>query len=177
VVHLTYAQRESLKKAVLTATIQRLTIAETQQYVKEKLGLDMSPDYIWKIKSNLRKASQNQLVIYQKDRFAYIEELFFKRVAELENNQDILRNIIAKNEDRPEAQIKAVAELNQITVLLGKFFELLPSIARLGIDAFPPRSQNMSSLDHLTLFAYALLLSSLRRIFTAWHILQLPFHL
>jgi hypothetical protein len=43
-VHLTYAQRESLKKAVLTATIERLTIAETQQYVKEKLGLDMSLD-------------------------------------------------------------------------------------------------------------------------------------
>jgi hypothetical protein len=136
-VHLTYAQRESLKKAVLTATIQRLTIAETQQYAKEKLGLDMSLDYIWKIRANLKKTSQNQLVIYQKDRFAYIEELFFKRVAELENNQDILRNIIAKNEDRPEAQIKAVAELNQITVLLGKFFEMLPSITRLGIDAFP----------------------------------------
>jgi hypothetical protein len=79
-VHLTYAQREPLKKAVLTATIQRLTIAETQQYVKEKLGFEMSLDYIWRIKANLKKASQNQLVIYQKDRFAYIEELFFKRV-------------------------------------------------------------------------------------------------
>jgi hypothetical protein len=136
-VHLTYAQRESLKKAVLTATIQRLTIAETQQYVKEKLGFDMPLDYIWRVKANLKKASQNQLSVYQKDKFAYIKEAFFKRVAELENNQDILRNIIAKNGDRPEAQIKAVAELNQITLLLRKLFEMLPFTTRLGIDAFP----------------------------------------
>lgn len=29
----TIAERESLKKAVITATIHRLTVAETQQYV------------------------------------------------------------------------------------------------------------------------------------------------
>jgi hypothetical protein len=148
-VHLTYAQREALKKVVLTATIQRLTIAETQQYVKEKVGLDMSLDYIWRVKSNLKKASQNQLAIYQKDKFAYIEEIFFKRVAELENNQDILRNIIANNEDRPEAQIKAVAELSQITILLRKIFEMLPSTTRLGVDAFPIELTGASPLESL----------------------------
>ena len=78
-VHLTYAQRELLKKVVLTATVQRLTIAETQEYVKEKLGLDMSLDYICRVKSDLRKASQNQLIKFQKDKFAYIEEAFFIR--------------------------------------------------------------------------------------------------
>jgi hypothetical protein len=41
-VHLTYAQRESLKKAVLTASINRLTVPETKDFIKEKLGFDIS---------------------------------------------------------------------------------------------------------------------------------------
>jgi hypothetical protein len=147
--HLTNAQKESLKKAVLTATVQRLTLAETQQYVKEKLGLDMSVDYLWKVKSNLKKASQNQLMIYQKDKFAYIEQAFFARVAELENSQDILRDIITKNGDKPEVQIKAVAELNNITVLLRKLFEMLPSTTRIGVEAFPLTLKASTPLEAL----------------------------
>jgi hypothetical protein len=54
-VHLTYAQRESLKKAVMTATIQRLTVAETKDYATEKLGLEMSFDYIAHVKASLKK--------------------------------------------------------------------------------------------------------------------------
>ena len=89
-----------------------------QQYVTEKMQVDISIDYLRHVKSSLRKDSQKQLSIYQKDRFAYIEEVFFKRITEYENNQDILRNIIANNADKPEVQIRAVAELNDISVLM-----------------------------------------------------------
>jgi hypothetical protein len=44
---------------------------------------------------------------------------------------------LPKNGNKPEAQIKAVAELVQITIWLRKLFELLPSTTKLGIDAFP----------------------------------------
>ena len=70
------------------------------------------------------------------DRTAYIDEMVFKRIAELEDNQTILRNIIDNNEDNPEAQIKAVAELNETTILISQLFEMLPSITSLGVDAF-----------------------------------------
>ena len=137
-VHLTYAQRESLKKVVLTASIQKLTISETQAYIKDKLDFDMSLDYIWRLKSSLRKDSRKQLSIYQKDKFAYMDEVFFKRVEEYQNYQNILYTLIANNKDKPEAQVKAVAEISKITESFINLFQDLPAITRLGVDAFPP---------------------------------------
>ena len=135
--HLTYAQRESLKKAVLTASINRLTISETKDFVKDKLGFDMSLDYLWRLKASLRKESEKQLNAYRKDKFAYIDEAFTKRLREFEDNQTILRTIIYSNEDNPEAQIKAVAQLNETSILIHNLFSELPNLVNgLGADAF-----------------------------------------
>src|SRR5436190_22957194 len=101
--HLSFAQRESLKKAVITAGIHRLTISETCDMIRDKLGLEMSYDYIAHIKAALKKESEKQIDLYKKDKFAFIEGAFSKRLAELEDNQTILRNIIANNAaDNPE---------------------------------------------------------------------------
>lgn len=54
---LTFAQRENLKKAVITASIHRLTTSETQDFVREKLGLEMSYDYIGHLKASVRNNS------------------------------------------------------------------------------------------------------------------------
>jgi hypothetical protein len=86
-----------------------------------------------RLHEDVKKCLENQLKTYAIDRTAYIDEMVFKRMAELEDNQTILRNII----DNPEAQIKAVAELNETTILISQLFEMLPIITRLGVDAFP----------------------------------------
>jgi len=143
---LTVAQRESLKKAILTASINRLTIAETKDFVKDKLGFDMSLDYLWRLKASLRKESQEQIDVYRKDKFAYIDEAFTKRLREFEDNQSILRTIIYSNKDNPEAQIKAVAQLNETTILIHNLFSMLPNLVNgLGVDAFVSSSNSNSN--------------------------------
>ena len=135
---LTRAQKEQLKRCIIDCTVRRLTFAEMQQYIKERLQIDISTDYLSHVRSSLRRDSQKLLNVYHKDRFAFIDEVFFKRVKEYENYQNILQNIIANNADKPEVQIKAVAELNDITVSLTNMFQDLPYITRLGVDAFFP---------------------------------------
>jgi hypothetical protein len=134
---LTQAQKEQLKRCVIDCIVRRLTLIDTQQYVKQKMHVEISTEYIRHLRSSLKHDLENQLKTYAIDRTAYIDEMVFKRMAELEDNQTILRNIIDNNEDNPEAQIKAVAELNETTVLIANLFELLPQITRLGVDASP----------------------------------------
>jgi hypothetical protein len=103
----------------------------------------MSLDYLWKLKASLRKESEKQLNIYRKDKFAYIDETFTKRLREFEDNQTILRTIIYSNKDNPEAQIKAVAQLNETTILIHNLFSMLPNlIGGLGVDAFSSSNNN-----------------------------------
>jgi hypothetical protein len=136
---LSQTQKEQLKRCVIDCTVRRLTLSEMHQYIIEKMQVDISTDYLRHIKSSLRKDAIKQLTIYQKDKFAYLDQLFFKRVAELESSQDILRNIIANNADKPEAQIKAVAQLNEITRSLSDMFDALPLIIKSAVvDEFPP---------------------------------------
>jgi hypothetical protein len=63
----------------------------------------MSPGYIAHLKAGLRRESEKQLDLYKKDKFAFIEGAFTKRVRELEDNQEILRHIIANNPNDPNA--------------------------------------------------------------------------
>lgn len=52
-----------------------------------------------------------------------------------------MRNIIANNADKPEVQIKAVAQLIEITRSLSDMFDGLPLIIKSAVvDAFPPKS-------------------------------------
>jgi transposase-like protein len=39
-------QREQLKRIILDSVLQRLTTAETQAHVKDKLGVEISIDYL-----------------------------------------------------------------------------------------------------------------------------------
>ena len=67
---------------------------------------------------SLRRDSQKQLRSYQIDRFEYANAMVFKRIAELENNQDILHRITENNKGNPEVQVKAVAQLNETIMLI-----------------------------------------------------------
>jgi hypothetical protein len=133
---LSEAQKEQLKRCVIDCTVRRLTLIDTQQYVKQKMHIEISIEYIRHLRSSLKHDLEDQLKTYAIDRTAYIDEMVFKRIAELEDNQTILRNIIDNNQDNPEAQIKAVAELNETSILISQLFEMLPSITSLSVDAF-----------------------------------------
>jgi len=103
----------------------------------------MSLDYLWRLKASLRKESEKQIDVYRKDKFAYIDEAFTKRLREFEDNQTILHTIIYNNRDNPEAQIKAVAQLNETTILIHNLFSMLPNLVNgLGVDAFSSSSNN-----------------------------------
>jgi transposase len=67
---LTKEQKEQLKTCVVDSTIRHLTTIEMQQYVREKMGVDISIDYLWHVKSDIKKDSEAELNLYQKDRFA-----------------------------------------------------------------------------------------------------------
>jgi hypothetical protein len=59
-VHLTYAQRDSLKNVITIANIRRLSTAETVDFMKEKLGFDMSFGHIAHVKAELKKDSKKK---------------------------------------------------------------------------------------------------------------------
>jgi hypothetical protein len=143
-VHLTYPQRELLKKAVITAGIHRLTISETCDMVRDKLGLEMSFDYIAHLKADLKKDTKKKLDLYKKDKFAFVEEIFFKRVAELEDSQVTLQNIIDNSKD-DEIRIKAISELTNISTLISNYYLQLPNFSSLGVDAFTSNDKFVSN--------------------------------
>jgi hypothetical protein len=120
----------------MDCAVRRFTSIETQQYIREKIGVDITTDYLRHLKMSLRRDSQKQLRSYQIDRFEYANAMVFKRIAELENNQDILHRIIENNKGNPEVQVKAVAQLNETIMLISDLFEMLPQISNLGMDAF-----------------------------------------
>jgi hypothetical protein len=105
----------------------------------------MSPGYIAHLKGALRRESEKELDLYKKDKFAFIEGAFTKRVRELEDNQEILRRIIANNPNDPNAQVKAVLALNETIVLIANLFQMLPNMHGLGMDAFTSSSSSSNN--------------------------------
>jgi len=95
---------------------------------------------------SLRHESEKQIDVYRKDKFAFIDEAFTKRLREFEDNQTILHTIIYNNKDNPEAQIKAVAQLNETIILIHNLFSELPNLVNgLGVDAFVSSNSNSNS--------------------------------
>ena len=119
--------------------------------IRNKLGVDMSPRYIAHLKAGLRRESEKQLELYKKDKFAFIEGAFSKRLAELEYNQETLRRIIATNPNDPNAQVKAVLALNETIVLIANLFQMLPNMHGLGMDAFSSSNSDSNNNRNSTL--------------------------
>ena len=95
---------------------------------------------------SLRHESEKQIDVYRKDKFAFIDEAFTKRLREFEDNQTILHTIIYNNKDNPEAQVKAVAQLNETSILIHNLFSELPNLVNaLGVDAFSSSSSSFTT--------------------------------
>jgi hypothetical protein len=130
-------QREQLKRMVLDSILQRLTAVETQAYVKDKLGVEISIDHLRHVKMELRQDSKKELDHLRKDRFSYMNHLFFERADELKNMQRKLWEIVTSNqEDKPDVVIRSIAELHKLSNSLCQMYEMLPVLGRLPSDSF-----------------------------------------
>jgi hypothetical protein len=59
--NLTQPQKEQLKRIILDSILQRLTTAKTQAHVKDKLGVEITIDYLNHVKMELRHDSKREL--------------------------------------------------------------------------------------------------------------------
>jgi hypothetical protein len=136
------SQKEQLKRCIIDSNVRRLTILETKKYIHERMnGIDISTHYIKHLKADLKNDTKKKFESLRKDRDIYLEEIFFKRVAELEDSQITLQNIIDNSED-DEIRIKAISELTNISILISNYYSQLPSMNSLGVDAFIPSNNN-----------------------------------
>jgi hypothetical protein len=72
----TNVQKEHFRHLVLDCIIQRLTTQESLQYIKNKLGSEIGADHFNHVKADLKRDVKKSLRYLQKDRFAYVRELF-----------------------------------------------------------------------------------------------------
>jgi hypothetical protein len=134
---LTTVQKEQLKRIILDSILQRLTALETQSYVKDKLGVEISIDHLRHVRMDLRQDSKKEIDHLRKDRFAYMNHLFFERAEELKAMQRKLWEIIKDNqEDNPDAVIRSIGELHKLSNSLSSMYEMLPVLGRLPSDSF-----------------------------------------
>lgn len=126
-----YFQRELLKQLVLEADVQRFNEEETLAYVKTRLKQDVSIEYIYSVKRNLRRNSANQLNQMRKHKTAFIDELFFKRVNEIKKYQKELWRIYHTHANDGHLQKDCIREAHQLTVTLANMFAALPQISGL----------------------------------------------
>jgi hypothetical protein len=137
----TDVQREVLKRLVLDCILQRFTTEESLEYIntktKAKYDIEIGSDYIKHIKIELKRDARKELDHLRKNRFAYMNHLFFERVEELKNMQRKLWEIITDNqEENPDTVVRSIAELHKLSNSLCQVYEMLPVLGRLPTDAF-----------------------------------------
>jgi len=126
----TNAEKEHLKQIVSDCIIQRLTTEESLLYIKDKLGLVISEDYFNHMRASLKKCAEKNLKYLQKDRFVYIQNIFFDRIQELEYMQKMLWEIVNDNQDKPNLQLRCISELRELQVLLTELYQNLPLVTK-----------------------------------------------
>ena len=130
-------QREQLKRIILDSVLQRLTTAEAQAHVKDKLGVEITIDYLNHVKMELRQDSQKELSHLRKNRLSYMNHLFFERIDEVKNMQRKLWEIITDNqEEKPDTAIRCISELHKLSQSLCQMYEMLPLLGNLPSNAF-----------------------------------------
>lgn len=130
---LTTSQKQQLKDLVIDATVRRMTSLEMANYIQDKMQITISQDYLNHVKSSIRKDTKQTFTNLRKDIDLYINSIFFDRVDELRYMQKILHEVIETNTDNGEIQIKAVAQLQNITNQLCGYYMQLPSVAKVGV--------------------------------------------
>jgi hypothetical protein len=146
---LTQVQKQQLKDLVIDATIRRLTALEMQNEIQEKMQVTITQDYIRHVKSDIKKDRKQTFEELRKDRYLFINSIFFDRVEELRYMQKVLHQVIETNEDDGDIQIKAVVQLQSITNQLESYYMALPKVSQVESadinTLFPPNNTNNTS--------------------------------
>jgi hypothetical protein len=134
-------QKEVFKRLVLDCILQRLTTEESLDYINTKLkgkyDVEIGSDFFRHIKMELKQDSRRELDHLRKNRFAYMNHLFFERVDEIKNMQRKLWQIITDNvADKPDIAIRSIAGLHKLSNSLCQVYEMLPVLGRLPSDSF-----------------------------------------
>ena len=112
---------------MLDCIIQRLTAAESQLYIRDKLKVEVGVDYIKKTKSELKKSAEIELKHLQQDHFGFIQ-LFFDRVEEIKYLQRKQWEIINNNPNSPDLHLACMKELHSLTISLADLYDVLPAV-------------------------------------------------
>lgn len=118
--------RSEMRNLVTNATVRRLTIAETQKLIKDKLHVDISEGYLAHVRMDLKRNCSKELRSLQLDMDHYLKCMFFDRVDECQYQQQVLHKIVDNNHHNPDVQIKATLALHGITINMHKLFQGFP---------------------------------------------------
>jgi hypothetical protein len=122
----TNIQKEYFRHLVLDCIVQRLTTQESLQYLKDKLGSEIGADHFNHIRAKLKLDVKKNLRYLQKDRYAYLRELF-DRIEEIGYIQKRLWKLMEDNPDKPILQKSCLSELHQSTITLCNLYDALPA--------------------------------------------------
>jgi hypothetical protein len=151
---LTIPQKQQLKDLVIDAMVKRLTPLEMQNEVQDKMQITISQDYLRHVKLSIKKDRKQTFEELRKDRYLFINSIFFDRVEELRYMQKVLHQVIETNEDDGDIQIKAVVQLQSITNQLESYYMALPKVSQVESadinTLFPPNNTNNTSSNTTT---------------------------
>jgi hypothetical protein len=127
----TKLQRQDIENLVMYCRLSRLTAAETQQVINDKLGFLLSIDWINKIRNNTKTTYRRQLNRMMKEQYEFIFH-YMERIDEVKNQQNEFWKNYHQIKD-PISRINSLKEARDQTVLLTDLIEHLPIIAGLAV--------------------------------------------
>ena len=125
-------QKDYLKQLIVECEVQRFTVEESMAYIKEKLKDEISVEHFYYMKRQIKKKLGAKLSYLRKDRTAFIAEIFFRRVSELEKLQKEQWRLYNDNSDNPYLQKDCLRELHQLTITLANMYDALPQLTGLS---------------------------------------------
>ena len=110
---------ENIRQAILDCNIRRLTLAETRQYVVERVGVEMNIQVISRYRAQLRQSAQRWVARLAKSKRAdYIAE-YRERIDEVRKCQKELWNIVYDTKTVRRVKIEAIARVLRLYKAIG----------------------------------------------------------
>jgi hypothetical protein len=125
-------QKDYLKQLIVECEVQRFTVEESMAYIKEKLKDEISVEHFYYMRRQIKKSLDTKLGYLRKDRTAFIDQLFFRRVSEIEKLQKEQWHLYNDNVDNPHLQKDCLRELHQLTITLANMYDALPRLTGLS---------------------------------------------
>ncbi|MGD1837091.1 MAG: hypothetical protein ACPKPY_03415 [Nitrososphaeraceae archaeon] len=134
----TKRQRNIIKQIVMDAMIQQLPLEQSLIFISDKLGLynantkegvivSQSVYYYWY--NIIKKEYLETFDYYQKDKYAYISE-YMQRIQEIKRITHETWKLFDNNIKNPHLQRSLLADLKVNTILLNRFYDMLPVVVR-----------------------------------------------